>query len=100
MTMDFGDYVTEKVAAARLGELREHCARATLLSQARGDRRGLISPPGIALTRLRRGPAPGPHPGPEGRGRAPPGGEEGFPPPQGGGRATGRRPTRSRGEDP
>jgi len=54
MTMDFGDYVTEKVAAARLGELREHCARATLLSQARGDRRGLISRLGIALTRLGR----------------------------------------------
>jgi hypothetical protein len=54
MTMDFGDYVTEKVAATRLGELRAHCARATLLSQARGDRRGLISRLGIALTRLGR----------------------------------------------
>jgi hypothetical protein len=31
MAMDFGDYVTEKVAAARLGELREQCARLALL---------------------------------------------------------------------
>jgi len=40
--MDFGDYVTEKVAAARLGELREQCARLTLLDHARRGRRGLI----------------------------------------------------------
>ena len=29
--MDFGDYVTEKMAAARLGELRAQCARVALV---------------------------------------------------------------------
>ena len=52
--MDFGDYVTEKVAAARLGELREQCARLTLLDQARRGRRGLIPCLGIGLSRLGR----------------------------------------------
>ena len=52
--MDFGDYVTEKVAAARLGELREQCARLTLLDQARRGRRGLIPRLGIGLIRLSR----------------------------------------------
>ena len=52
--MDFGDYVTEKVAAARLGELREQCARLTLLDQARRGRRGLIPRLGIGLYRLGR----------------------------------------------
>ena len=52
--MDVGDYVTEKVAAARLGELREQCARLTLLDQARWGRRGLIPRLGIGLTRLGR----------------------------------------------
>lgn len=52
--MDFGDYITEKVAAARLGELREQCARLTLLAEARRGRRGLIARLGIGLARLGR----------------------------------------------
>lgn len=52
--MDFGDYVTEKVAAARLGELREQCARLTLLDQVRRGRRGLVLRLGIGLARLGR----------------------------------------------
>jgi len=52
--MDFGDYITEKVAAARLGELREQCARLTLLAEARRGRRGLISRLRIGLARLGR----------------------------------------------
>jgi hypothetical protein len=54
MAMDFGDYVTEKVAAARLGELREQCARLALLDQLERGRRGLIPRLGIGLTRLGR----------------------------------------------
>lgn len=52
--MDFGDYITEKVAAARLGELREQCARLALLHQARRGRRGLVHRVGIGLARLGR----------------------------------------------
>ena len=70
MVMDFGDYVTEKVAAARLGELREQCARLTLLDQARRGRRGLIPRLGIGLIRLSRWLARGGDPVGNGRVRA------------------------------
>jgi hypothetical protein len=50
--MDFSDYITEKMAAARLGELREQSARLALLDQARAGRRGLAFRLSTALTRL------------------------------------------------
>src|SRR5260370_17734950 len=90
MIMDFGDYVTEKVAAARLGELREQCARLTLLDQARRGRRGLIPRLGIGLTRLRRWPLPRRGPVPNGAGGAAPGRGYAFRRPRQGARA--RRP--------
>ncbi|HEU5218192.1 MAG TPA: hypothetical protein VFU23_06005 [Gemmatimonadales bacterium] len=52
--MDFGAYVTEKLAAARLGELRQESARLALLDRAGVGRRGLGPRLGIALTRLGR----------------------------------------------
>lgn len=70
MAMDFGDYITEKVAAARLGELREQCARLTLLAEARRGRRGLIPRLGIGLARLGRWLARAGSPGGNGRVRA------------------------------
>jgi len=52
--MDYGEYITEKMAAARLGELREQSARRAVLDWARRPRRGLILHLGIVLTRLGR----------------------------------------------
>ena len=52
--MDLSDYVTEKIAAMRLEELRAQSARLALLDQARGGRRGLASRPGAVLFRLGR----------------------------------------------
>jgi hypothetical protein len=52
--MDYGEYITEKMAAARLGELREQSARRAVLDRARRPRRGLILHLGIVLTRLGR----------------------------------------------
>jgi hypothetical protein len=52
--MDVSDYITEKMAAARLEELREQSARLALLDQARGGRGGLAHGLGTALVRLGR----------------------------------------------
>jgi len=52
--MDYGEYITEKMAAARLGELREQSARRAMLDCAPRPGRGLILHLGIALTRLGR----------------------------------------------
>ena len=52
--MDYGEYITEKMAEARLGELREQSARRAALDWARRPRRGLILHLGIVLTRLGR----------------------------------------------
>ena len=52
--MDVSDYITEKMAAARLDELRERSARLALLAQARGGRRGLTRRLGTVLVRLGR----------------------------------------------
>jgi hypothetical protein len=50
--MDFNDYIVEKLAVARLDELREQSARLALLAQARPGRRGVVSRLGAALTDL------------------------------------------------
>jgi hypothetical protein len=50
--MDVSDYITEKMAAARLDELRERSARLALLDQARGGRPGLVQRLGTVLVRL------------------------------------------------
>jgi hypothetical protein len=52
--MDVSDYITEKMAAARLEDLREQSARLALLHQARGGRRPLAHGLGTALIRLGR----------------------------------------------
>jgi hypothetical protein len=52
--MDVSDYITEKMAAARLDDLREQSARLALLDQARGGRRGLAPRLGAVLVRLGR----------------------------------------------
>ena len=52
--MDVSDYITEKMAAARLDELREQSARLALLDRARGGPRGLAPRLGAALVRLGR----------------------------------------------
>ena len=52
--MEFGDYITEKMAAARLGDLRAQSARVALLNQVRGSRIGMLPRLGIALTRVGR----------------------------------------------
>ncbi|MFI5373141.1 MAG: hypothetical protein ACHQ8D_00725 [Candidatus Rokuibacteriota bacterium] len=52
--MNGSDYITEKMAAARLDELREQSARLALLDQARGGRRALTHGLGTALVRLGR----------------------------------------------
>jgi len=52
--MDVSDYITEKMAAIRLEELRDQSARLALLDRARGGRRGLAPRLGGALVRLGR----------------------------------------------
>ena len=52
--MDVSDYITEKMAAARLDDLREQSARLALLDQARGGRSTLARDLGIVLIRLGR----------------------------------------------
>ena len=52
--MDVSDYITEKMAAARLEELREQSARLALLDQARAGRPGLAPRLGAVLVRLGR----------------------------------------------
>ncbi|HTI57268.1 MAG TPA: hypothetical protein VMC04_23735 [Verrucomicrobiae bacterium] len=56
--MDVSDYVTEKMAAARLEELRERSARLALLDQVRGGRGPLARSLGAALVRVGRWLAP------------------------------------------
>jgi hypothetical protein len=50
--MDVSDYITEKMVAIRLEELRERSARLALLDHARGGRRGPAPRLGAALVRL------------------------------------------------
>jgi hypothetical protein len=52
--MDVSDYITEKMAAIRLEELRDQSARLALLDRVRGGRRGLAPRLGAALVRLGR----------------------------------------------
>ena len=47
--MEWSDYVMERVAAARLGELRAHSARLSLLKHLAGPRRGSRPALGLAL---------------------------------------------------
>jgi hypothetical protein len=52
--MEWSDYVMERVAAARLGELRAQSARFRLLRRLRGPRPGALPVLGRALIQLGR----------------------------------------------
>jgi hypothetical protein len=52
--MEWSDYVMERVAAARLGELRAQSARFRLLRRLRGPRPGALPALGLALIQLGR----------------------------------------------
>ncbi|HZP34965.1 MAG TPA: hypothetical protein VFE48_00585 [Methylomirabilota bacterium] len=52
--MEWSDYVMERVATARLGELRAHSARLRLLTQSADPRPGPRVALGLALIHLGR----------------------------------------------
>ncbi len=65
--MEWSDYVMERVAAARLGELRAHGARLRLLTQLADARHGPRTALGLALIHLGRWLARGGSEAPKGR---------------------------------
>ncbi|HKW92290.1 MAG TPA: hypothetical protein VJX92_10350 [Methylomirabilota bacterium] len=58
--MDFSGYVTEKMAAARLDDLRRESARVSLLHSIPRERRPIAFALGALLVRVRRWLAHGP----------------------------------------